>query len=71
MVDWLADEQGVAAGLVARQLLFGAGAGPSSDPESARLMLGAVAVLARDSDVRLLARRVGSRRRPTWPILPN
>jgi class 3 adenylate cyclase len=55
MVDWLAEEQGMAAGVVARQLLFGANAAPGSDPESARLMLGAVAVLARDSDVRLLA----------------
>jgi class 3 adenylate cyclase len=55
MVDWLADEQGVTAGVVARQLLFGADVAPSSDPESARLMLGAVAVLARDSDVSLLA----------------
>jgi class 3 adenylate cyclase len=55
MVEWLAEEQGVAAGVVARQLLFGADAAPGNDPESVRLMLGAVAILARDLDVRLLA----------------
>jgi class 3 adenylate cyclase len=55
MVDWLADEQGVAAGLVARHLLFGVDTEPSSPPESARLMLGAVSILARDSGIPLLA----------------
>jgi adenylate cyclase len=54
MADWLADEQGVAAGVLARQLLLGADADPGLDPETVRLMLGAVAVLARDSDIPLL-----------------
>jgi adenylate cyclase len=54
MVDWLADQQGAAAGIVARQLLFGADVAPGMDPEAARLMLGAVAVLARDSQLTLL-----------------
>jgi adenylate cyclase len=54
MADWLAEEQGVAAGVLARQLLWGADAEPGLDPETARLMLGAVAVLARDSDIPLL-----------------
>ncbi|MGZ6268812.1 MAG: AAA family ATPase [Candidatus Limnocylindrales bacterium] len=53
MADWLADERGVPAGVLARQLLVGADAGPV-DSETARLMLGAVAVLARDSEIPLL-----------------
>jgi class 3 adenylate cyclase len=53
MVDWLADEKGVKAGVVARNLLFGEDA-PNLDPEISRLMLGAVAVLAHDSEMLLL-----------------
>jgi len=33
MVDWLADEQGVKAGIVARQLLFGDDVAPTLDSE--------------------------------------
>ncbi|HEX7497465.1 MAG TPA: adenylate/guanylate cyclase domain-containing protein [Candidatus Limnocylindrales bacterium] len=54
MVDWLADEQGIKAGIVARQLLFGDGVPENLDPEIYRLMLGAIAVLARDSEMTLL-----------------
>lgn len=54
MVDWLADEQGLKAGVVARQLLFGEDVAPTLDPETSRLMLGAIAVLARDSEMLLL-----------------
>ena len=54
MVDWLADEQGTKAGIVARQLLFGDGVPEDLDPEIYRLMLGAIAVLARDSEMSLL-----------------
>ena len=54
MVDWLADEQGTKAGIVARQLLFGDGVPENLDPEIYRLMLGAIAVLARDSEMTLL-----------------
>jgi predicted ATPase len=54
MVDWLADEQGVKAGIIARQLLFGDDVAPGLDPEAARLMLGAIAVLAHDSEMLLL-----------------
>ena len=54
MVDWLADEQGIKAGIVARQLLFGDGVPEDLDPEIYRLMLGAIAVLARDSEMTLL-----------------
>ena len=54
MVDWLADEQGVKAGVIARRLLFGADVAPTMDPEISRLMLAAVAVLARDSEMSLL-----------------
>jgi adenylate cyclase len=54
MVDWLADEQGVAAGVVARQLLFGDDVAPDLSPEAARLMAGAVAVLARESEMNLV-----------------
>ncbi|HEU6440074.1 MAG TPA: adenylate/guanylate cyclase domain-containing protein [Terriglobales bacterium] len=53
MVDWLADEQGTKAGIVARQLLFGDGVPENLDPEIYRLMLGAIAVLARDSEMTL------------------
>jgi class 3 adenylate cyclase len=54
MVDWLADEQGVKAGIVARQLLFGDDLAPTLDSETSRLMLGAIAALARDSEMLLL-----------------
>jgi class 3 adenylate cyclase len=54
MVDWLADEQGAKAGIVARQLLFGDGVPENLDPEIYRLMLGAIAVMARDSEMTLL-----------------
>jgi adenylate cyclase len=54
MVDWLADEQGVAGGVVARQLLFGDDVAPDLSPEAARLMAGAVAVLAHESDMNLV-----------------
>ncbi len=54
MVEWLADEEGVAAGVVGHRLLFGANMTPALDPERARLVLGAVAVLARDSEMTLL-----------------
>jgi class 3 adenylate cyclase len=54
MVDWLADEQGVNAGVVARRLLFGGDAAPPMDQDMASLMLASVAVLARDSNVTLL-----------------
>lgn len=54
MVDWLADEQGAKAGIVARQLLFGDGVPENLDPEIYRLMLGAIAVMAHDSEMTLL-----------------
>ena len=54
MVDWLADEQGVQAGVVARHLLFGDDVAPDLDPEIRRLMEGAVTVLARESAMPLL-----------------
>jgi adenylate cyclase len=54
MVDWLADEQGVAGGVVARQLLFGDDVAPDLSPEAARLMAGAVAVLAHESEMNLV-----------------
>jgi adenylate cyclase len=53
MADWIADEQGVTAGVAGREMLFGQGV-PSFDAETLRLMLGAVAVLARDSNMTLL-----------------
>ena len=54
MVDWLADEAGVKAGIVARRLLFGDDIAPDLDPDMARLMLGAVVALAKDSEMLLL-----------------
>lgn len=54
MVDWLADEQGVKAGIVARRLLFGDDIAPDLDPDMARLMMGAIVALARDSEMSLL-----------------
>jgi class 3 adenylate cyclase len=54
MVDWLADEQGVQAGIVARRLLFGDDVMPELEPDMTRLMLGAVVALARDSEMSLL-----------------
>jgi class 3 adenylate cyclase len=54
MVDWLADEKGVQAGIVARRLLFGDDVMPELEPDIARLMLGAVVALARDSEMSLL-----------------
>ncbi|HEX7590710.1 MAG TPA: adenylate/guanylate cyclase domain-containing protein [Candidatus Limnocylindrales bacterium] len=54
MVDWLADEWGATAGVVARQLLFGDDVAPDLNPDAARLMAAAVAVLARDSEMDLL-----------------
>jgi adenylate cyclase len=53
MADWIADEQGVTAGIAGRQMLFGPDV-PTIDANSVRLMLGAVAVLARDSNMLLL-----------------
>jgi adenylate cyclase len=53
MADWIADEQGVTAGVAGRDMLFGPGV-PTFDPDTIRLMLGAVAVLARDSNMTLL-----------------
>jgi class 3 adenylate cyclase len=54
MVDWLADEQGVKAGIVGRRLLFGEDIVPDLDPDMARLMMGAVVALAKDSEMSLL-----------------
>ena len=54
MVDWLADEQGVNAGVVARRLLFGDDIAPDLDPDRQRLMLGAIVAMARDSEMSLL-----------------
>ena len=54
MVDWLADEQGVKAGIVARRLLFGDDIAPDLDPDMSRLMLGAIVALAKDSEMQLL-----------------
>jgi adenylate cyclase len=54
MVDWLADEQGIPAGVVARNLLFGEDVAATLDPETSRLMQLAVAMLAKDSDMPLL-----------------
>jgi adenylate cyclase len=53
MVDWLADEQGVTAGVVGRELLFGDGM-PEVDPDTLRLMLGGIGALAHDSNMALL-----------------
>jgi class 3 adenylate cyclase len=54
MTDWLANEQGVPAGVVARRLLFGDDVMPDLNPDTGRLMAGAVAALARDSQMNLL-----------------
>jgi adenylate cyclase len=54
MVDWLADEQGIPAGVVARNLLFGEDVAATLDPETSRLMQLAVVTLAKDSDMPLL-----------------
>jgi predicted ATPase len=54
MVDWLADEQGVKAGIVARRLLFGDDIASDLDPNISRLMLGAIVALAKDSEMQLL-----------------
>jgi predicted ATPase len=54
MVDWLADERGVRAGIIGRQLLFGDDVAADLDPVKKQLMLGAVSVLARDSEMVLL-----------------
>jgi len=69
MVDWLADEQGVKAGIVARQLLFGDDVAPTLDSETSRLMLGAIAVLARDSEMLLLPEE-GWESGPPDPVNP-
>ena len=53
MADWIADEEGVTAGVAGRDMLFGPSV-PTFDPNTVRLMLGAVAVLARDSNMSLL-----------------
>jgi adenylate cyclase len=50
MVDWLADEKGTKAGVLGRDMLFGA----ELDPETASLIYAAVSVLARESDMDLL-----------------
>jgi class 3 adenylate cyclase len=50
MVDWLADEKGIKPGILSRELLFGT----ELDEETSRLMLAAVTVLARDSEMLLL-----------------
>jgi adenylate cyclase len=49
MIDALADEFGVKAGIMARQIV-----GSPLDEETARLLFGAAAVLARDSEMQLL-----------------
>ena len=49
MIDALADEFGVRAGILARQTV-----GSEMDEETARLLFGAVAVMARDSEMLLL-----------------
>jgi predicted ATPase len=54
MVDWVGDNQGVTAGIANRELMFGDGVAQELDPESARLLFGAIAVLARDSEMDLL-----------------
>jgi adenylate cyclase len=50
MVDWLADERGIKAGVLGREMLFGG----QLDPETASLIYGAVSILAKDSDMDLL-----------------
>jgi class 3 adenylate cyclase len=50
MVDWLADEAGVKAGILGREMIFGT----EMDAETARLVQGAVSVLANDSEMLLL-----------------
>ena len=60
MVDWLADEKGVKAGVVGRQLLFGA----DLDEETVRQISGAVAVLARESEMLLLPEEGWSQHAP-------
>ena len=50
MVDWLADERGVKAGVLGQEMLFGA----EMDAETASLIYAAVSVLAKDSDMMLL-----------------
>jgi adenylate cyclase len=54
MVDWLGDDQGVTAGIANRELMFGDGVPSELDPEARRLLHGAIAVLARDSEMDLL-----------------
>ena len=49
MIDALADEFGVKAGVLARQTV-----GSKMDEETARLLFGAAAVIARDSEMMLL-----------------
>ena len=50
MVDWMADEMGVKAGVLGREILFGM----DLDPATANLVHGAISVLAQDSDMSLL-----------------
>ena len=50
LVDWLADEKGANPGVLGRQMLFGA----NPDEETSGLILAAVTVLARDSEMLLL-----------------
>ena len=54
MVDWVGDNQGVTAGIANRELMFGDGVAQELDPDSSRLLFGAIAVLARDSEMDLL-----------------
>ena len=61
MVDWLADEKGVKAGVVGRQLLFGS----ELDEATERQIAGAVAVLARDSEMSLLPEEGWGQQAPT------
>jgi len=60
LVDWLADESGIKAGILSQQLLFGA----ELDPNIANLVYGSVSVLAKDSDVALLPEEGWSRSVP-------
>jgi class 3 adenylate cyclase len=52
LVEWLAEEKGVKAGILGREVFLDPG--PEQDPEALRLVRGALTVLAHDSDMLLV-----------------
>jgi adenylate cyclase len=52
LAEWLADEKGVNAGILSREVFLDSA--PEQDPETMRLVLGSLAVLAHDSEMILV-----------------